>query len=119
MEVGQDVTVLRETRGYNEMEEKKRNKCLEFLNHFWGPMPIMVWLAILIEAIQFDWMDFAVLVGWYEESNASVAIKGLRKNLGPEWNVKRSVEWLNKAPMDCCVKSGEVGARCSGDWEEH
>ena len=54
----QDVTVLRETRGYNEMEEKKRNKCLEFLKHFWGPMPIMMSLAILIEAIQFDWIGF-------------------------------------------------------------
>ena len=42
------------------------------------------------EAIQFLWMDFAVLcvlqainglVGWYEESNSSDAIKALRKNL--------------------------------------
>ena len=40
------------------------------------------------------------LVGWYEESNASDAIKALRKNLAPEFNVKR-------------------GGRCSGDWEEH
>ena len=48
----------------------------------------MIWLAILIEAIKLDWMDFAVLcvlqainslVGWYEESNASDAIKALRK----------------------------------------
>ena len=37
----QDVTVLRETWGYNEME-KKRNKCFEFLKHFLGPMPIMI-----------------------------------------------------------------------------
>ena len=84
----QDVTVFRDTWGYNEMEEKKRSMCLEFLKHFWGPMLIMIWLAILIEAIQVDWMDFAVLcvlqainslVGWYEESNASDAIKALRK----------------------------------------
>ena len=34
----------------------------------------------------------------------------------PECNVKRSGEWLNKAPMDCCVKSGEVepGVRVTG-----
>jgi len=40
----------------------------------------MIWLAILIEAPQFDWMNFAVLralqgindlFGWYEESKAS------------------------------------------------
>ena len=36
-----DVTGLRETWGYNEMEEKKRNKCPEFLKHFWGPMPMI------------------------------------------------------------------------------
>ena len=38
----QDVIVLRETWVYNEMEEKKRDKCLEFLKHCWGPMPIMI-----------------------------------------------------------------------------
>ena len=31
--------------------------------NFWGPMPIMIWIAILIEAIQADWTDFAVLLG--------------------------------------------------------
>ena len=56
------------------------------------------------------------LFGLFEESNASDAIKALRKNLAPECNVKRSGEWLNKAPMDCCVKSGEVefGVRVTG-----
>ena len=44
----QDVTVLREKWSYNEMKEKKRNLWLEFLKHFWEPMPIMVWLAISI-----------------------------------------------------------------------
>ena len=57
---------------------------------FLGPIPILFSLAILIEAIQFDWIVFAVLcvlqainglVGWYEESNSSDAIKALRKNL--------------------------------------
>ena len=99
----QGVTVLRETWGYNEMEEKKRNKCFEFLKQFWKPMPIMVWLAILI-----DWIDFAVLCalqaikglfGWYEESKASDAIEALRKNLAPKCNVKRS-EWFNMESMN-------------------
>ena len=92
----QDVTVLRERWGYNEMEEKKRNKCFQFLKHLWRPMPIMIWLAILIEALQFDWMDFAVLCalqamdglfGWYEESKASDAIEASR-NLVPRHLVK-------------------------------
>ena len=81
------------------MEEKKRNKCFEFVKHFWRPMSIMFWLAILIEALQFDWMNFAVLCalqainglfGWYEESKASDAVEALRKNLAPKCNVKRT-----------------------------
>ena len=38
----QDVTVLRGRWGDNEMEEKKRNKCFQFLKHLWRPMPIMI-----------------------------------------------------------------------------
>ena len=37
----QDVTGHRETWCYNQMEEKKRDKCLEFLKHFGGSMPIV------------------------------------------------------------------------------
>ena len=92
----QDVTVLRENGGHNEKEEKKRNTCFEFLKHFWRPMSIMIWLAILIEALQFDWMHFEVLCAlrainglfsWYEESKASDAIEASR-NLVPRNLVK-------------------------------
>ena len=157
---------------YNEMEEKKRDRCFEFLKHFWGSMPIIILFAFLwIEAIQLDWMDFAALcalqaitslVGWHEESKASDALEALRKNSAPKCIVKRNGEWSNmelrnlvpgdlvkltlvglilavcevldgkliqvdtskrtgeslpvtmrkgdKAPMCCCVKSGEVEA---------
>ena len=66
------------------------------LKHFWIPKPIMIWLAILIEALQFDWMNFEVLCAlqainglfsWYEESKASDAIEAPR-NLVPRNLVK-------------------------------
>ena len=38
----QDVTFFRETCGYNEEEEMKRNKCCELLKHFRGQMLIMI-----------------------------------------------------------------------------
>ena len=67
-------------------------------------MSIIIWLAILIEALQFDWMDFTVqctlqaingLFSWYEESKASDAIEALRKNLAPKCSVKCTGEWFN------------------------
>ena len=62
-------------------------------------MSIMIWLAIMIEALQFDWMNFEVLralqamnglFSWYGEPKVSGAIEALRKNLAPKCNVKRT-----------------------------
>lgn len=36
--------------GRNELPEKMTPKWLIFLQQFWAPMPIMIWLAIIIEA---------------------------------------------------------------------
>merc|ERR1711939_956248 len=33
--------------GPNALPEKVKNPILEFLKHFWGPMPIMIWIAII------------------------------------------------------------------------
>jgi H+-transporting ATPase len=39
--------------GPNQLPEKKVNPVLMFLNYFIGPMPIMIWIAIIVEgAIQ-------------------------------------------------------------------
>jgi H+-transporting ATPase len=47
----------------------------------------MIWVAIIIEIIRLDWLDFGVLiilqfvngfVGWYEERNAGNAIEALK-----------------------------------------
>mmetsp|Transcript_23708 Transcript_23708/g.3941 ORF Transcript_23708/g.3941 Transcript_23708/m.3941 type:complete len:122 (+) Transcript_23708:248-613(+) len=65
-------------------------------------MPIMIWIAIIIELIRLDWIDFGVLfflqfingfVGWHEEKNAGNAIEALKKNLAPKANCKRDGEW--------------------------
>ena len=83
----QDVTVLRERWGYNEMEEKKRNKFFQFLKHFWRPMPNMIWLAILIEALQFDWNGFcgALCIASHQRSlRLKQGIEGFRRDRGIE-----------------------------------
>ena len=90
------------TYGYNELAEKERNPLLEFLSNFWGPMPIMIWIAVIIEGIQKDWADFFVLlalqlvnglVSWHEHSKAADAIAALKSSLSPQAMVKRDGEW--------------------------
>lgn len=87
-----------EKYGPNKLPEVEVNVCLKFLSYFWGPMPIMIWLAIIVEAINQDWEDFVVLailqfvngmVGFIEEHNAGNAIAALKNSLRPACRVCR------------------------------
>lgn len=95
--------------GFNELAEETVNPCLKFLSYFWGPMPIMIWIAIFIEILTTIYensqhiFDVAVLVllqfvngmvGWYEERNAGNAIAALKKQLSLNSNVKRDGQWV-------------------------
>lgn len=93
--------------GYNELVEESVNPFLKFLSYFWGPMPCMIWLAIIIEMVKAftvtdGWSkggpDFGVLlvlqfvngtVGFIEEHNAGNAIAALKERLAPEAQVCR------------------------------
>jgi len=45
------VAELRAKYGLNELEDEEVNPILQFLGYFWGPMPVMIWIAIIIELI--------------------------------------------------------------------
>jgi H+-transporting ATPase len=78
------------------------NPWLKFLSYYWGPMPGMIWVAIIIELIRLAFIDFAILfflqfingfVGWNEEKNAGNAIEALKRSLAPKARVKRDGAW--------------------------
>lgn len=37
--------------GYNELPEEKRSPFLEFISHFWGPIPWMIEAAAILSAV--------------------------------------------------------------------
>lgn len=84
--------------GPNELETHEKAAWVKLLEQFWGPMPIMIWLAILVELVTRDMPDFFVLlflqllngvVGWYEELKAGNAVAALKASLKPEAMVVR------------------------------
>lgn len=84
--------------GRNEITDEKTHPLIKLMYHFIEPMALMIWLAILIEAINQDWYDFGVLmflqilnavVGWWEDYKAGNAVDALRNALKPEAYVRR------------------------------
>lgn len=58
--------------GRNELTENKESKLIIFLKLFVQPMPIMIWIAVIVEAAIQNWSDFGILLG-IQIINASIA----------------------------------------------
>ena len=48
--------------GPNEIEEKKDNPLLKFLTYFWGPIPWMIEVAVVLSALVGHWPDFVIIL---------------------------------------------------------
>ena len=88
--------------GPNDIEEKKANPALKFLGYFYGPIPIMIIVAVILSAIIGSWDDFFIIlallfsnafVGFYQERKAGNAIELLKQKLAPNARVLRDGKW--------------------------
>jgi H+-transporting ATPase len=89
--------------GPNEIEEKKTNPFLKFLNYFWGPIPWMIEIAVILSGAVRHWPDFFIIllllvsnavVGFWEEHQAGNAIAALKARLAIKARVKRDGKWV-------------------------
>jgi H+-transporting ATPase len=89
--------------GPNEIEEKKTNELLKFLSYFWGPIPWMIEVAVVLSGIVQHWPDFFIIllllvanatVGFWEEHQAGNAIEALKARLAIKARVKRDGKWI-------------------------
>jgi H+-transporting ATPase len=90
--------------GPNEITEKRTNQFLKFLSYFWGPIPWMIEVAVILSAAVQHWLDFFIIllllcsnavVGFWEEHQAGDAIEALKARLAILAKVKRDGKWQN------------------------
>ena len=121
--------------GPNKLPEKIIPKWYIYVQQLWQPMPIMIWIAVIIEAGIQNWADMAILlfiqfanstIGYTEIVKAGDAVAALKNSLKPLATVKRDGEFqvMNAAnlvpgdtvllatgsavPADCRVNEGEI-----------
>ena len=101
--------------GPNEIEEKKTNPFLKFLTYFWGPIPWMIEIAVILSGVVRHWPDFFIIlllllsnavVGFWEERQAGNAIAALKAKLAVKAKVKRDGKWTDPAARE--VVPGDV-----------
>jgi len=102
--LSQDEASKRLTQyGPNEIKEKKTNPYLKFLSYFWGPIPWMIEVAVILSGVVRHWPDFFIIllllvsnavVGFWEEHEAGNAIAALKAKLSVKARVKRDGKWV-------------------------
>jgi len=109
--------------GQNIIEEERRNPLLQLLSHFWGPIPWMIEIAVILSAVAQRWEDFGVIftmllinggVSFWHENKATNAIEALKEKLALRARVIRggdsqSIEAKNVVPGDIAViRMGDI-----------
>ena len=89
--------------GPNEIEAKKVGAFVKFLLEFWGPIPWMIEIAVILSGIVRHWPDFFIIllllvanatIGFWEERQAGNAIDALKAKLAIKARVKRDGHWV-------------------------
>lgn len=101
--LGQSEAERRQAQyGFNELSEEKTNPYLKFLTYFWGPIPWMIEVAVVLSGLVRHWADFGIIlvllvvnavVGFWEEYQAGNAIAALKQKLALRARVKRDGVW--------------------------
>jgi H+-transporting ATPase len=131
----EEADTLRLRHGPNEIVTAKPSLWLLLASKFWGPMPFLIELAVLLSLINASiqgretWVDFSVLLlvllvngflGFSEERNANKAVDALQQQLAPTAFCKRDGVWSKLearllVPGD--VVSIKLGAIVAADCE--
>jgi H+-transporting ATPase len=89
--------------GPNELTDHKKNPLLAFLKYFWGPIPWMIEVAVILSGAVRHWPDFCIIlvllvanavIGYWEEREAGNAIEALKARLALKARVKRDGKWI-------------------------
>ena len=88
--------------GRNEVVEKEKNPVLDFLSHYWGPMPWLLESAMVLSYVLGHYLELVVvfglltmnaIIGFVHTRSSRRALGLLKKRLAVKARVLRNGEW--------------------------
>ncbi len=89
--------------GYNEVQEQRRSPIIDFLSRYWGPMPWLLELTILLSYIIGHYLEVAIIfglltinaiIGFRHTQSSRKALELLKKRLAIKAKVLRDERWV-------------------------
>ena len=108
--------------GYNEVREKRKNQFLQFFRRYWGPMPWLLEVAIILayflghyleSGIIFALLTMNAIIGYFQERGSQSALESLKKRLAIKAKVLRDGNWTITGARE--VVPGDIIALALGD----
>jgi H+-transporting ATPase len=108
--------------GFNEVSEKKQNSFFAFLKRYWGPMPWLLELAIILSVVLKHYLEagiiFALLtintvIGQIQSRGSQKALAALKKRLAINARVLRGGNWSTKEARE--IVPGDIISVGLGD----
>ncbi len=91
--------------GYNELSEKRKNPFVDFLARYWGPMPWLLELTMVLSyvighylevGIVFGLLTLNAIIGFHHTRSSLKALELLKKRLAIKAKILRNGEWVVK-----------------------
>ena len=89
--------------GYNELSEKRKNPILDFVARYWGPMPWLLELTMVLSYVIGHYLEVVIvfgllttnaLIGFHHTRSSQRALDLLKKRLATKTKVLRNTEWV-------------------------
>lgn len=105
--------------GKNSLKEEKHGLLTKLLSYFWGPIPWMIEVAVILSAIVGRWEDFFIIltmlfinagVGFWQEYKADNAIQLLKQKLALKAMAVRSGKW-HEIPAELLVPGDIISVK--------
>ncbi len=91
--------------GYNEIKEEEKNPIIEFLSRYWGPMPWLLEITIILSCVLGRYIEAIIIfilltinaiIGFIHSRNSQKALKFLKRRLTVKTKVLRDERWVIK-----------------------